>query len=186
MGNSLHLLQLINDILDLSKIEANTLELDLKQQDLNSVLNDVSEQYIEQASNKGLSFELHNSLTKPYIINIDALRLKQILTNFCSNALKFTHKGKIMLSISVHNNELNFSVMDTGIGMNKIQLKQIFDSFNQGDSSINRRFGGSGLGLFISEQLASIMGGKISAQSTLNQGTTFTFTLPLSGRIDKV
>ncbi len=179
LGNSLHLLQLINDILDLSKLEENTLELDLKQQDINNVITEVAELYTEQSKTKGLTFELHNTLTSPFIVSFDALRLKQILINFCSNALKFTHKGKVMLSVSFLNNELIFSVIDTGVGMNKIQLKQIFDSFNQGDSSINRRFGGSGLGLFISEQLASIMGGQISAQSTLNQGTTFTFTLPI-------
>ena len=115
------------------------------------------------------------------MMNIDALRLKQILINFCSNALKFTNNGEILLSITHVNCELVFSVMDTGIGMNKVQLKQLFDSFDHGDSSVNRRLGGSGLGLFIAEQLASIMGGSISAESNLNQGSTFTLTLPIAG-----
>ena len=180
LGNGLHLLQLINDILDLGKIEANTLELDLKQQDLNIILNDVFEMFDKQAKIKGLAFEINNSLSTPFIVNIDALRLKQVLINFCTNAVKFTDKGKIMLSVTHLNNELKFSVMDTGVGMNKVQLKQIFDSFNQGDSNSNRRLGAAGLGLFISEQLASIMGGNISAQSTLHQGSTFTFTLPFN------
>lgn len=180
LGNGLHLLQLINDILDLGKIEANTLELELKQQDLNVIINEVFEMFNKQAKNKGLTFEINNPLPTPFIVNIDGLRLKQILINFCTNALKFTDKGKIMLSITQLNNELKFSVMDTGVGMNKVQLKQIFDSFNQRDSNTNRRLGSTGLGLFISEQLASIMGGNISAQSTLNQGSTFTFTLPVN------
>ncbi|MCJ8318460.1 MAG: tetratricopeptide repeat protein [Colwellia sp.] len=180
LGNGLHLLQLINDILDLGKIEANTLELELKQQDLNIILNEIFEMFNKQAKIKGLTFEINNPLSSPFIVNIDALRLKQVLINFCTNAVKFTDKGKIMLSVTQLNNELKFSVMDTGVGMNKVQLKQIFDSFNQGDSNSNRRLGATGLGLFISEQLASIMGGNISAQSTLHQGSTFTFTLPIS------
>ena len=180
-GSSSHLLQLINDIIDLSKIEANTLELALKKQDLNIIITEVTALYIEQSHNKGLCFELHNALTSPFIINVDGLRLKQILNNFFSNALKFTHKGKIILSVTIFNNEFKFSIIDTGVGMNKVKLKQIFDSFDQGYTSVNRHFGssGSGLGLFISAQLASIMGGQISAQSLLDKGTTFTFTLPI-------
>jgi signal transduction histidine kinase len=184
LDDSLHLLALINNILDLTKIEANTLELDLQEQDLTLILTNITELYSEQSNNKGLSFELHSSLTTPFITNIDALRLKQVLIIFCSNALKFTHKGKIRLTVSLSNNELMFSVMDTGVGMNKVKLKQIFDSFNQGDSSPNRHLGSAGLGLFIAEQLAAIMGGHISAKSILSQGTTFTFTLPIMPIID--
>lgn len=181
LDNCLHLFQLTNDILDLSKIETNTFELDLKEQDLNSILTEIKELYSIKSQKKGLSFELYSSfaLSTPFNINFDALRLKQILINFCSNALKFTHKGKIRLTFSLNNNELIFAVMDTGIGMNKVQLKQIVDSLNQGDNSENRRLGSSGLGLFMAEQLASIMGGHISVQSILTQGTTFTLTLPI-------
>lgn len=179
-NNSLHLLDLINDILDLSKIEANKLELELKNQDLNIILVELNNIFKKQAKSKGLRFEINHVLNSPFIINTDSFRLKQILINLCSNAIKFTAKGSVKLDISVRKDDLIFKVADTGIGMDEIQLERLFESFTQGDSSISRRFGGTGLGLCLSEQLAKIMRGKIIAQSKINKGSVFTLILPYS------
>ena len=182
LENSRQSLQLINDIIDLEEIETNTLELALKHQDINLVLTEILEMFTEPAINKGLEFEIDNNLPTPFIVYFDANRLKKILINFCSNAIKFTREGKITLRISQESNQLIISVHDTGIGMNKVQLKQLFDSFDQ--HTPNRKLAASGLGLFVAEQLASIMGGNISAQSDLGRGSTFTFTLPLNEKIE--
>lgn len=183
--NSLHVLELINNILDLSKIEANKLELDAHHQDLHTVFIELHNMFAEQAKFSGLTFTVNHGLPTPFIINIDAFRLKQILINLCSNALKFTHKGEVVLSTTVTDESLIFTVSDTGIGMSDTQLNDIFTSFTQGDSSISRRFGGSGLGLSLSEQLASLMGGDIIVESELNKGSVFTLTLPCSYTFDE-
>jgi len=177
-GNSLHLLDLINDILDLSKIEANKLELELIHQDLQVIINDVGDIFSEQAQQKGLSFRVEHELHFPFIINVDGLRLKQILINLCANAIKFTAKGEVTLNISCDKQQLIFTVSDTGIGMSEQQLTQIFELFIQADNSISRRFGGSGLGLSLSSQLAKLMAGSITVTSKLRRGSQFCFTLP--------
>jgi signal transduction histidine kinase/CheY-like chemotaxis protein len=179
-NNSLHLLELINDILDLSKIEANKLELELQKQDLHSILEELNNIFTMQANSKGLTFEIIHYLSMPFLVNVDSFRLKQILINLCSNAIKFTSSGSVSLEVAVNNNELSFKVTDTGIGMDDIQLERLFESFTQGDTSISRRFGGTGLGLCLSEQLAKIMDGEISVQSEINKGSTFTLSLPFS------
>jgi len=179
-NNSLHLLELINDILDLSKIEANKLELELQNQDLNIILEELNNIFTKQAKTKGLVFEISHSLTSPFIINIDSFRLKQILINLCSNAIKFTSSGSVSLEVAVIKNELIFNVIDTGMGMDDVQLERLFESFTQGDTSISRRFGGTGLGLCLSEQLAKIMDGEILVQSEVYKGSTFTLSLPYS------
>ncbi len=183
-GNSLHLLELINNILDLSKIEANKLELETQQQDLHVIFYDLLNMFTEQAKSKGLLFEITHNLPQPFIIEIDGLRVKQILINLCSNALKFTAKGSVIVDVSVVEKSLYFNVTDTGIGLSYSQIQQVFESFTQGDSSISRRFGGSGLGLCLSEQLAKLMQGRIEIESALNQGSTFSFHLPISQTID--
>ncbi|TWX55719.1 ATP-binding protein [Colwellia hornerae] len=177
-GNSLHLLELINNILDLSRVEANKLELELVEQDLQVILHDIANIFIKSATVKGLQFQIVHTLPSKFLLTIDGFRLKQILINLCSNAIKFTNKGSVTLDISVKNAALTIAVSDTGIGMSETQLQQVFTSFTQGDSSISRRFGGSGLGLCLSEQLAKLMSGKISVTSTLNKGSTFTLVLP--------
>jgi len=177
-SNSLHVLDLINSILDLSKIEANKLELDPHHQDLHDLFIELVNIFDDQAKTKGLKFTINHRLPVPFILNIDALRLKQIIINLCSNAIKFTNKGEVTLTISIIEQQLYFKVSDTGIGMSDTQLNEIFNSFTQGDSSISRRFGGSGLGLSLSKQLASLMDGKISVQSELNKGSVFTLSLP--------
>ena len=176
-GNSLHLLELINNILDLSKVEANKLELELVEQDLQHILYELATMFTKQAEERRLTFEIIHSLPYPFILKIDSFRLKQILINLCSNAIKFTHKGSITLNVSIHQHELIFAIKDTGIGMSETQIRAVFESFTQGDSSISRRFGGSGLGLCLSDQLAKLMGGNIAVTSVLNQGSTFTLSL---------
>ncbi|PAJ72247.1 hypothetical protein CJF42_22225 [Pseudoalteromonas sp. NBT06-2] len=185
-NNSLHLLELINDILDLSKIEANKLELELQHQDLNIILEELNNIFKKQAKSKGLIFEIIHSLSNPFIINVDSFRLKQILINLCSNAIKFTSNGSVSLEISVVNDELIFKVVDTGIGMDDVQLELLFESFTQGDTSISRRFGGTGLGLCLSEQLAKIMNGEISVQSEVYKGSVFTLFLPFDQKSNDI
>ena len=179
LGNSHHLLQLINDILDLSKIEANKFELSPKPENIVAIMQEVHDMFYEPAMRKHLSFKATHTLHNPFMVNIDALRLKQILINLCANAVKFTSKGSVLCHVTIKEHHLVFQVTDTGIGMNEIQLAQIFDSFTQGDSSISRRFGGSGLGLFLSAQFAQIMKGKITVESKEKEGSTFTLCLPL-------
>ncbi len=177
-NNSLHLLNLINDILDLSKIEANKLELDEKPCDLHHLLKDVENMFRNQAESKGLTFNLEVNLVEPYPVKIDDFRLKQILINLVSNAVKFTEQGVVSIQVGLRPNGIAFSVRDTGIGMNKAQLKDIFEHFSQGDNTISRRFGGSGLGLCLSQQLAIKMGGYIQVISEPEQGSEFTLQLP--------
>lgn len=179
-SNSLHLLELINNILDLSKIEANKLELELQEHDLHVVLRELANMFTEQAENKGLTFEIRHTLPHPFMLNTDSLRVKQILINLCSNAIKFTPTGSVTISVSINDKELLFEVSDTGIGLSQNQIQRVFESFTQGDNSISRRFGGSGLGLCLSEQLAKLLNGRIEIESVLNQGSTFSFILPVS------
>ncbi len=183
-NNSLHLLSLVNDTLDLSKIEVNKFELEIMPLDLTQILLDLKNIFTEQAASKGLNFTIHHTLPAPFMINIDGLRLKQILINLCSNAIKFTEKGDVSIELSTqyyrHINELIFTVKDTGIGMNEEQLSRVFDAFTQADTSISRRFGGSGLGLSLSEKLAHFMGGIIDVESKPNQGSIFTLILPFT------
>jgi signal transduction histidine kinase/DNA-binding NarL/FixJ family response regulator len=177
-SNSLHLLQLINDILDLSKIEANKFELESRQQNLHELVDNLNDMFTEQAQRKKLSFTITHHLPSPFIIDIDGMRLKQILINLCSNAIKFTSEGWVSLDIAIIDKTLLFTVTDTGIGMNSEQMSKVFNAFTQGDNSISRRFSGSGLGLFLSEQLAKVMSGNISVTSQLNHGSTFVLKLP--------
>jgi len=177
-GNSLHLLELINDILDLSRIEANKLELEIQPLDLGEMIQDLSHTFNAQAQQKHLIFTTEHQLSLPFIINIDSLRLKQILLNLCANAIKFTENGKVTLSVHLERELLVFTVTDTGIGLSEEHLAQVFEIFTQADNSISRRFGGSGLGLTLSNQLAKLMAGNITVTSKLGEGSSFCLTLP--------
>ena len=176
--SSLYLLALLNDILDLTKIEENKFELEYAPQDLHSLLSNINTMFSMQARVKGLSFSLIESLPPSFIINVDGLRLKQILINLLSNALKFTNNGYVKLEVLLEDGYLVFHVEDTGIGISEDQVDLIFGSFTQGDSSIRRRFGGSGLGLHLSNQLAVLMNGEISVISEVDKGSVFTFRMP--------
>jgi len=177
--SSLYLLALLNDILDLTKIEENKFELEYAPQDLHLLLANINTMFSMQARVRGLSFSLIENLPIPFVVNVDGLRLKQILINLLSNALKFTIRGHVKLRVLIDGERLLFHVEDTGIGISEDQIKQIFGSFTQGDSSIRRRFGGSGIGLHLSNQLAVLMAGNITVESTVDRGSSFTFSMPI-------
>jgi signal transduction histidine kinase/CheY-like chemotaxis protein/HPt (histidine-containing phosphotransfer) domain-containing protein len=177
-GNSLHLLELINDILDLSRIEANKFELEILPLDLGEMIQDLSHTFNAQAQQKKLTFTTEHQLPSPFIIDVDSLRLKQILLNLCANAIKFTENGWVTLIVHLENEQLVFTVTDTGIGLSEEHLAQIFEIFTQADNSISRRFGGSGLGLTLSNQLAKLMSGNITVTSKLGEGSSFCLTVP--------
>lgn len=171
-----HLLGVINEILDLSKIEEEKLDIELLDIPLFPLLTDVSAVAAMQATDRNLEFSIEHHFPLPGIIHTDPTRLKQILLNLCSNAVKFTEQGAVRIEISWDQpgEHLQFSVRDTGIGMNEEQQQHLFGRFSQADESTTRRFGGSGLGLYISKQLAEKLGGDIDLTSTPGEGSCFT------------
>ncbi|MDD2266185.1 ATP-binding protein [Sulfuricurvum sp.] len=175
------LLDVINDILDYSKIEAGKFDLEYKPFDLNSVMNNIMSLFEFQAHRKGVALTLDVTIKESVMIG-DALRLTQILTNLVGNAVKFTESGTITIHvIQVDDNEecytLKFSIEDTGIGMNLEAQGKLFQEFSQADTSITRQFGGTGLGLAISKQLVQMMDGDIGVESESGVGSTFFFTV---------
>jgi signal transduction histidine kinase/FixJ family two-component response regulator len=176
--HSEHLKSLINDVLDLSKIEANRLELSISYFDIVQLVSDVHAMFNTQAKAKGLRLVFDNQIGEEFYTQLDLIRVKQILINLCANAIKFTQSGKIIIALNKTDQGLVIIIKDTGIGMNSTQLKLIFECFSQADNSISRRFGGTGLGLSLSQQLASMMGGYISVQSEYKKGSQFSFFLP--------
>jgi signal transduction histidine kinase/ABC-type nitrate/sulfonate/bicarbonate transport system substrate-binding protein/FixJ family two-component response regulator/HPt (histidine-containing phosphotransfer) domain-containing protein len=180
-GSAMSLLNIINDILDLSKIEAGKLKIEKICFDLHEVLDGASRAVIYDAEIKGLkiSIQITEKLDQMYIG--DPMRIGQVLLNLLSNAVKFTHRGSILLSVSPRPGSLlHFEVRDQGIGMSQSQQSRLFQSFSQADGSISRKYGGSGLGLSISRQLVELMGGTIQVESARGIGTTMSFTLPLA------
>ncbi len=172
-----NLTRIINDILDFSKIEAGKLEMEEYPFTLKSIFQDVKDLYEAVSNDKGLNFNVETSgFDDTYILG-DALRLKQILFNFVSNAIKFTEKGTVSLKVesSLVENNLNckFSVRDTGIGLKKEQVQNLFSAFSQADTSITRKYGGTGLGLVISKNIIKLMGGDIWVESEFGSGSTF-------------
>ncbi|SLM28198.1 putative Histidine kinase [Desulfamplus magnetovallimortis] len=175
------LLSLINDILDLSKIEAGKLELEAVEFGLKQEIDDIIRLISPKAKEKGLYLNCHmESDVSPFLYG-DSLRLRQILLNFTTNAIKFTNTGGVTIHISNQNEDdlhttLRFTVIDTGIGIPENQLNLLFKSFSQVDSSTTRKYGGTGLGLVISKQLAEMMGGRVGVESTEGKGSKFWFT----------
>lgn len=180
-----HLLQIINDILDLSKIEADRLEPEIINANLFDMVRDIESITRLNAENKGLSFKIEYSFPLPATIHTDPLRLKQILINLCNNAVKFTSEGSVRIKISCDcdSQKMQFRVIDTGIGLNREQLKNLFTQFTQADASTTRRYGGTGLGLYLSRQLANKLGGDISVESTPEVGSCFTLHID-TGELD--
>lgn len=175
-----HLLQVINDILDFSKIEANRLEAEHVDVNYFAMLSEIEALVTNLAKAKGLECNIHYSFPLPAYLNGDPVRLKQVLLNLFSNAIKFTEKGSVNVAVSFDPQlqVLCFGVADTGIGMNAEQLSHIFTPFEQADTSITRRFGGTGLGLALSKRLVELMGGSITVTSTPGEGTTFEVSIP--------
>ena len=184
--SSAHLLALVNDVLDFSKIEAGKLVLDRHEFDLYDTIYDVVDMLSPVSAEKGLRMAVLFYNDVPMRINGDALRLKQVLTNIVGNAIKFTDSGDVVVRVSLDDHQDNclmISVQDSGKGISPTDQKMLFQSFSQGDPSITRQYGGTGLGLVISKQLVRLMGGDIgfydNAQENIaNQGATFWFRMP--------
>lgn len=179
LQNSRHVLGLINDILDMSKIEANRLEVELIEANLFQSIAHVESLLGKQIRDKGLEFDLNYQFPLPDYVVIDPTRLRQILLNLTSNALKFTSVGKISIEVSCKDDRLFISVRDTGIGMTTEEQKELFSAFYQADSSTTRKYGGTGLGLNISKSLAQKLDGDIVVESEVGSGTSFTLSLSL-------
>ena len=174
------LLNLINDILDLAKIEARKVDVDIASTHLRRVVDDTLRYFEQAAQQKGLVLESSLQAGLPEQIETDAPKLAQILRNLLANAIKFTDAGSVSLSVLlVGESRMAIAVRDTGIGISEAQQALIFEAFRQADGSTHRRYGGTGLGLSISRELAAILGGTLTVQSAPGQGSTFTLTLPL-------
>ncbi|MBP2160431.1 MULTISPECIES: PAS domain S-box protein [Asticcacaulis] len=179
------LLALINDLLDIAKIEARTVELEHIPFSLPRLLQEVTSMMAVQVRQKGLKFTASGDCADNHFFLGDPTRLRQIVTNLCSNAIKFTSDGGIHISIDCHQTDrphvetVCIAVRDTGIGITPEKIQSIFDKFVQADSSISRRYGGTGLGLAITKTLTELMGGTISVKSEFGKGSTFTVCIPM-------
>ncbi len=176
-----HLLQIINDILDLSKVEANKLEIDHETFSLFDMLADIEKLVRPAATDKGLNFSVNYIFPLPEKMNNDVLRLKQILINLCNNAIKFTESGYVIINVSCDcddgGNGIVFEVIDSGIGISDENKKLIFQAYRQADSSTTRKFGGTGLGLSLSKILAEKMNGSLTVSSKPGKGSKFKLSL---------
>lgn len=182
--SSEHMLGLINDILDLSKLDADRIQLERAVVDIPRHIQKISLPFMKQADEKGVLFDLRmdDKLVRPVLT--DPMRLNQVLTNLLSNAVKFTSKGKITLevkAIRVGSDEhtIEFSVSDTGIGIGEDKQAQVFEQFTQADVKTTRRYGGTGLGLTISQKLVQLMGGELKLESRYHKGSRFYFTITM-------
>lgn len=174
------LLTIINDILDLSKIESGILELEEISTNIAEISKDVCDDFIQSAANNGTSLQLSIEHNFPNYWNADPVRLKQIMLNLVSNAVKFTSGGQVSLELKKSGETLLISVSDTGIGMSESALKSVFARFEQADNTTTRKYGGTGLGMSISKQLAELMGGSIKIESVEGIGTKVDVSLPLT------
>ena len=177
LHNSNHLLGVINDILDFSKIEAGKLDVELLPSSLFDIISDIGNLMQHKAMDQGISFGFEYQFPLPETIQTDVLRVKQILINLIGNAIKFTQKGgvKVLVSADPQDQTIRFAITDTGIGLSEEEQQKLFQAFSQADTSTTRRFGGTGLGLVISHQLAVKLGGNITVESTSGKGSTFSF-----------
>ncbi|MCB0338934.1 MAG: response regulator, partial [Bdellovibrionales bacterium] len=177
--NAHHLLELVNNILDFSKIEAGCVEITKDRCDLFEIGAFIDDSLHKKAIDKGLSFAIEYDFPLPRFFEGDSLRVKQILLNLCSNAIKFTESGTVTLVVHFESkiDRLIFKIIDTGIGLSDEQQERLFQSFSQGEASTTKRYGGTGLGLAISRELARKMGGDVKVESAPKQGSIFTFSL---------
>ncbi|WP_159952725.1 response regulator [Rhizobium sp. 18065] len=176
-GNDL--LNLINDILDLSKIEAGRVEIRPETVAVERLANNLRQVFEPLAADKELAFAVEIAPDSPQTLETDPQRLEQVLKNLLSNAIKFTDAGQVRLSVrGLDGGKIAFSVSDTGIGIAKEQQRRVFEAFHQADGTISRRFGGTGLGLSISRELVRLLGGEFELQSEPGEGSTFIVTVP--------
>jgi signal transduction histidine kinase/CheY-like chemotaxis protein len=173
------LLTLINDLLDFSKIEAGKIELQPVPFDTHALLNDVARSLALRAHEKGLELVVDIAPSVPGGLRGDALRLRQVLVNLVSNAIKFTERGEVVISAKRRGEQICFQVRDTGIGIPEDRQEHIFDAFTQVDGSATRRFAGTGLGLTITSRLVEAMGGQVWLESSVGHGSTFSVDIPL-------
>jgi signal transduction histidine kinase/DNA-binding response OmpR family regulator/CHASE3 domain sensor protein len=177
-GNDL--LNLINDILDLSKIEAGRMEVRPETVQLPQLVEDLGRLFQPVAAEKGIALLTRIAAECPQTLETDGQRLQQVLKNLLSNALKFTENGQVELSVRpTPDGHIGFAVADTGIGIPRDQQALVFEAFRQADGSTNRKYGGTGLGLSISHELTRLLGGKIDVESEAGRGSTFTVTIPV-------
>ncbi len=170
--------QLVDEVLDLSKIEAGCLEVELSEVDLPDLLTEVDTLLSLKAQSKGLALVMELDKDLPKLVRTDPMRLKQCLVNVIGNALKFTERGSVRVIVSLQGSKLRFAVIDTGIGLTVEQRGRIFQLFSQGDASTNRQFGGTGLGLVLSRNLAEALGGSLELVDSLpGFGSTFVLTV---------
>ncbi|MBP3966309.1 response regulator [Paenibacillus lignilyticus] len=182
------LLNLVNDVLDLSKIEANKIVLESTRFDLYEVLRNISNLISYKANETGLRFHFDIHHDVPQMLTGDPFRLQQVLLNITNNAVKFTPKGELSIAVNLVAQEertttLSFGIRDTGIGMSEEQVSNLFLEFTQADMTTTRKFGGTGLGLVISKKLTETMGGSIAVESKLGAGSLFTVTLPFQSAL---
>lgn len=179
-----NLLSLINDILDISKIEAGKVNIENIDFDLHALVNSTTMMLSPQATNKGVSFNVHISPEVPFLLRGDKQHIKQIIINLISNAIKFTDEGMIEVYVTLvasnkNNIRVRFEVIDTGIGIAEQDKAKLFDKFTQADESTTRKYGGTGLGMAIAKQLIESMGGEINVSSKLKEGSNFWFEVNL-------
>jgi signal transduction histidine kinase len=174
-----HMMAIINDLLDISRIETGNIELTVAEFDLRDAVKNACA-YVEiDATAKGLEFSLELADDLPVRLRGDVARIRQVLVNLAFNAIKFTEQGSVRVQVTRQAERIRFEVTDTGIGIEEAELDRMFDPFVQADVSLTRRYGGNGLGLAISKQLVERMGGRVGARSALGAGSTFWFELPL-------
>ncbi len=179
LNSSKRLMGLINDILDLSKIEAGRMDVTLEDFLLEDLLTEVNASITPLLVNKNIHFKTVKKTNTQIIVSTDKGKVIQVLINLLGNAVKFTHEGMIELHISGTDKELKFDVMDTGIGISEEEQKIIFEEFRQIDGSTTRKYGGTGLGLAICKKIAELMNGSLTVRSEKGKGSTFTFAIPL-------
>jgi signal transduction histidine kinase len=178
LNNGKHLLALINEILDLSKIEAGRLELKLEAFNLERLVRATTDELRSLADEKHLALHVYTDLPNPNVIN-DSVRLRQILSNLLSNAIKFTESGSVQVEVKeISTDRLLLAVKDTGIGIAQDELEHIFEEFRQIDQTTTRKYSGTGLGLAITKSLVQLMQGIITVESQVSQGSTFYIELP--------
>ena len=183
--SSKRMLETINNLVNISKIETGEIEVNKTEVDINSLLVSISKCYLIDTKRKGLKLHFKvNALDKHFLLKTDKLLFQFIISNLLANAIKFTSEGYIELGYTVHKDHLEFYVTDTGVGIHKEKFEFIFEKFRQGDEGNSRQFEGSGLGLAISKAYVEKLGGKIRVESVVGKGTTFYFTLPYKAIVD--